>query len=110
MFGDDYCLIQSSRDSSGPLDILLVCNAPFDAIFRSYTVEPLQANLDYRRQQVTLEVGVIEVLLPLFRESPVNGVDLTDSGEFTLPGEKESEKFAAHCSGNSSSTQDRLDT
>lgn len=89
---------------------IVVRNALFDASVGSPTLDSLQANLDYKRQQVTLVVWGKEVLLPLLGEPPVIDGIHTDNDDFTSPRETESEKFAASSSSESGSSKDGADS
>lgn len=91
------------------LNFLVVHNEPFYAIIGSQTVESLQENLEFGRQQVTLTVGKREVLLSLFGEPPVLDGTRTDSDNFTTAEELEDEQVPVSFSSELGGSDGGLD-
>lgn len=70
-----------------PLKFSVVRNAQFDAIIGSPTLDSLQVNLDFGREQVTLAVGNKKVFFPLLREPLMIDGPRNDSEYLTSPKE-----------------------
>lgn len=66
------------------LGLLVLRNAPFDAIIGRTNFESMLAILEYGHQQVFLTARKKEVLLPLFSELSVVDVPRTYSEDFTF--------------------------
>lgn len=76
------CYVEDASVSCASLFMSLIFKfvgkAPFDAIIGNMTLDCLQANLDYGRQQVTLSVEKREALLSLLTELPMMDETITD--------------------------------
>eukprot|EP00737_Agarophyton_chilense_P002013 gb/GEZJ01002278.1/.p1 GENE.gb/GEZJ01002278.1/~~gb/GEZJ01002278.1/.p1 ORF type:complete len:592 (+),score=68.54 gb/GEZJ01002278.1/:824-2599(+) len=92
----------SFRKIGVPLDLLVVKNTPFDVIIGCPTLEALQAQLVFSRQQVSLTIGAEEVLLQLYNEPPVVDGARTDSEYFVFLDDSGPDVFPAESVSSSS--------